>query len=302
MRSRSQQTLSRPVEIQGTALFRGCEVRVSLLPAPEHHGIVFQRVDLPGRPLIPADVDYVVEAERRTVLMRDGARVEVTEHLLAALAGLQIDNCLVQLNAPELPHGEGNCLHYVRPLLEAGFQTQSAMRSYVQVNQTFHARDAQGAEINIGPAARPTLVITYELDYGPRAPIKPQWVTYVHTPEDFITHLAFARTYALQEEAEAMRQRGYGVWCTPRDVLIFGPDGVWDNTLYTYDECARHKILDCLGDLALLGCDLEGHVRASRSGHALNHQLGRALRRYQQQDASPIQLGVKTTLPWRQAA
>lgn len=126
-----------------------------------------------------------------------------------------------------------------------------------------------------GPILRRSLVITYDLDYGPRSPIRPQTLTFEFTPETFVTNLAFARTFVLEAEAEALKAQGYGTRITYQDLLIFGADGVIGNELRSLDECVRHKILDCIGDFALLGCDLQGHFRAYRSGHSTNHAICR---------------------------
>ena len=126
-----------------------------------------------------------------------------------------------------------------------------------------------------GPVFRRTLVISYELDYGPRSPIKPQLLTFEFSPEAFVTSLAFARTFILESEIAVLKGQGYGSRVTPADLLIFGASGVVGNQLRANDECVRHKILDCIGDFALLGCDVHGHFRAFRSGHNLNHEICR---------------------------
>lgn len=272
MSHRLQHTLERPAEVSGVGFLTGAEIRLRFLPAPENFGLVFRRVDLPDAPLIPARLDFVVPRQRRTALARGGAVVEMSEHVLAALAGLQIDNCLIEVDGPEPPGGDGSSLHCVRALLEAGIVEQSAPQPLLVLCRECRVTgERDGSEIAAGPIPRRTMVITYELDYGPRAPIRPQWVTFEFSPELFVTNIAYARTFLLEEEAAALKAQGYGTKLTARDLLIFGPHGVLDNELRAVDECARHKILDCLGDFALLGCDVHGHFRAYRSGHALNH-------------------------------
>lgn len=276
MSHRLQRTLERPVEVRGIGFLTGADIRLRFLPAPENYGLVFERLDLPDAPRIPAHLDFVLPRQRRTALGRGGAVVEMTEHVLAALAGLQIDNCLIQLDGPEPPGGDGSSLHFVRELLEAGLQEQSAPRHVLVLRHECRVTgERDGSVITAGPVPRRTLVITYELDYGPRSPIRPQWVTFEFFPEWFVTNIAYARTFLLAEEAAALRAQGYGTRVTERDLLIFGPEGVIGNELRAVDECARHKILDCLGDFALLGCDVHGHFRAYRSGHALNHAICR---------------------------
>ena len=246
------------------------------LPAEEDFGVAFQRVDLPGTPPIPATLEHVVPRQRRTAISNGAASVELIEHVMAALAGLQIDNCLVQLDAPEAPGADGSSLDFVKTLLDADFDEQSAPREIHVIGDSFSVRgDDDRSEISVGPVFRRTLVVSYELDYGPRSPIKPQLLTFEFSPETFVTDLAFARTFILESEIASLKSQGYGSRVTAADLLIFGPAGVIGNELRTADECVRHKILDCLGDFALLGCDLHGHFRAYRSGHNLNHAICR---------------------------
>jgi UDP-3-O-acyl N-acetylglucosamine deacetylase len=276
MSVRRQRTISRPAAVSGFGFLTGAPVTVRFLPAEEDFGIAFQRIDLPGTPPIPARLDFVVPRQRRTAISRQGATVEMVEHVMAALAGLQIDNCLVQIDGPEPPGCDGSSLDFVRALLEAGIVDQSAPKPLLVIAQearVYGERD--DSQILASPVARRTLVITFELDYGPRSPIRPQQLTIEFSPELFVTNLAFARTFLLESEAEALRRQGYGSKVTEKDLLIFGAQGVIGNSLRAVDECVRHKVLDCVGDFALMGCDVHGHFRAYRSGHALNHAICR---------------------------
>ncbi len=273
MISRRQRTLIRPAEYKGFGFLTGADVTVSFLPADENFGIRFQRVDLKGSEPIPALLDYVVSRQRRTAISNGTATVELIEHVMAALSGLQIDNCLVRLNAPELPGADGSCLPFVHELLEAGIVEQGALRDTLVLHSDSRAAFADGSEISASPVFRRTLVVSYELDYGPRSPIKPQLLTYEFSPESFVANIAYARTFILQTEVAALQAQGYGSRVTEKDLLIFGTGGVLGNQLRSPDECVRHKILDCVGDFALLGCDVHGHFRAYRSGHNLNHAI-----------------------------
>lgn len=279
MQPRRQRTIARPAEFRGFGYLTGADVTLRFLPAADNSGIAFQRVDLPGTAPIPATLEYLVPRQRRTAISRGGATVELIEHVMAALAGLQIDNCLVELDATEAPGADGSCLGFVQVLLEAGIVEQTALRDVLVVRDTSIARgDDDRSEITAGPVFRRTLVISYELDYGPRSPIKPQLLTFEFSPEAFVTSLAYARTFILEAEIDALKAQGYGSRVTPADLLIFGPGGVIGNQLRAADECVRHKILDCIGDFALLGCDIHGHFRAFRTGHNLNHAIIRQVR------------------------
>lgn len=277
MHTRLQRSLARPVTVRGFGFLTGADITLTFLPAAPNSGIAFQRVDLPHTDPIPALLEFVVPRQRRTAITRDGATVEMVEHVMAALAGLQIDNCLVQLNAPEPPGGDGSSLLFVQALLEGEIVEQAATRDVLVVAGECRAGDdlQRGGTMSASPILRRSLVITYELDYGPRSPIRPQCLTFEFTPEMFITNLSFARTFVLEAEAAALKAQGYGTRVTPRDLIIFGDEGVIDNELRCIDECVRHKVLDCIGDFALLGCDVHGHFRAFRSGHSLNHEICR---------------------------
>lgn len=278
MSVRVQRTLAQPAKVRGIGFFTGADVTMRFLPTPEHHGITFQRVDLPGTVPIPARLEYVVPRQRRTAISNGNSTVEMTEHVLAALAGLQIDNCLVQLDAPEPPGGDGSSLHVVQALLDAGIVEQSAPQPLLVIpHEVRTGSEDAGSQIIAGPIPRRLLAITYELDYGPRSPIRPQLLTVEFNPELFVAGLAFARTFVLEQEVAALKAQGYGTRLTEKDLLIFGADGPLGNELRAVDECVRHKILDCIGDFALLGCDLHGHIRAYRSGHSMNHAICREI-------------------------
>lgn len=275
---RKQRTIARAVETRGVGFLTGADVTIRFLPAAENHGLVFQRVDLAGSAPVPARLEYTVPRERRTAISHQGATIEMTEHVLAALAGLQIDNCLIQINAPEPPGGDGSSQIFVDALMKTDAVEQTAPRPLLTVSHPVRvsAEDAQ-SEVAVRPLSYRSLAIGYHLDYGSRSPIRPQSLVVQITPETFLAELAFARTFILESEAAALKAQGYGKRTTAKDLLIFGANGPIDNTLRASDECVRHKILDCLGDFALIGCDLHGYFDAFRSGHRLNREAARRL-------------------------
>jgi UDP-3-O-[3-hydroxymyristoyl] N-acetylglucosamine deacetylase len=278
MHYRSQRTLARPAEVAGIGFLTGADVKLKFRPAPADFGIAFQRTDRLLAPSIPALVEYCVPRQRRTAIERCGVVVEMIEHVMAALAGLQIDNCVVELNAPEPPGLDGSSLAFVEKLLDAGIVDQGVPRSGLTIaNRVLCRSDDGGQTIAGAPAAGGGLNIRYTLDYGADSPIPAQSVSFDITPETFVNDIAFARTFILETEVEALRAQGYGRRTTARDLLIFGKKGVVDNQLRAADECARHKVLDCIGDLALAGCDIVGNVQAGRSGHRLNAEFVRRL-------------------------
>jgi UDP-3-O-acyl N-acetylglucosamine deacetylase len=279
MQGRRERTIRNSVEVRGVGFLTGRDVTLRFLPAATGTGIQFQRTDCPGTAPIPGRIEYAVPRERRTAIARNGTSIEMIEHVMACLAGLQIHNCLVELDAPEPPGMDGSSLAFAEAILSVGAVEQSSPRRLFVSGPTSitgeHGRDR--SEITYRPVARPTLAISYHLDYGPRSPIRVQELTVEITPESFLSELAFCRTFVLEQEAIELRTAGYGARTSAKDLLVIGPNGPIDNALRAADEFARHKILDCLGDFALLGCEIHGHFCAYRSGHHLNRELVRRL-------------------------
>ena len=274
---RYQRTIAHPVETQGVGFLTGAMVRMRFLPAPPGAGIRFVRVDLRNRPEIPACVEEVTGTERRTTLGSPPAQVSMVEHVLASLAGLRIDNCEIEVNAPEPPGLDGSSRKFVEALQDAGCVLQSEQRAIWSVDEPIQVKSG-GATLTLHSPENDELKISFLLDYGPHSPIVPQRHTEIVSPETFASELAPCRTFLLEHEALALRRQGFGLRTTAADLLVFGEHGPIDNTLRFANEPARHKILDIIGDLSLLGHDVHGHVVAHRSGHPLNIELARALR------------------------
>jgi UDP-3-O-acyl N-acetylglucosamine deacetylase len=262
--------------VTGFGYWSGRDVRVEFRPAPADSGIVFVRADLNPAPRIAAMVDNRIETPRRTTLAAHGAVVEMVEHLMAALWGLRIDNCEVHVDAPEMPGCDGSSQAFVAALLAAGIVEQGAKQRRLVVSETARVGN-DDAWVSAAPCRRNELRIKYRLDYGNQSPIGRQTLELTVTPESFVSQLASARTFILQQEAEWLRQRGLGARATFRDLLVFGDEGPLDNELRFSDECVRHKTLDLIGDLALAGYDVVGQITAHRSGHRLNAELVRIL-------------------------
>jgi UDP-3-O-acyl N-acetylglucosamine deacetylase len=256
----------------------GAAVRLCFHPAPPSTGVVFVRTDLGPAARIPASVDQVTGTQRRTTLGRPPVQVGLVEHVLAALAGLRIDNCEVELNAPEPPGLDGSAQGFVDLLREAGVVLQPARRAVWAVQSSVVVRQ-EGATLALHPSDVEGLRASYILDYGTGSPIARQIHTQPITPEHFANDLAGSRTFILEAEAAELRKQGLGAHTTAADLLVFGRRGPIHNRLRHADEPARHKILDLLGDLSLLGQDLRGHLVAYRSGHPLNVELVRTLAR-----------------------
>jgi UDP-3-O-[3-hydroxymyristoyl] N-acetylglucosamine deacetylase len=265
------------VETSGVGFFTGADVNLRFLPAPPHHGVQFQRIDVPGSEPIPAHIDFAVPRPRRTALANRDVVVELTEHVLAALAGLEIDNCLIQLDAGEVPGGDGSAMMFVDALLSTEIVPQDEDRLCFVVEHPTEVRTADGSLVVALPDPAGALTIEYVLDYGPDSPIPYQEMQVAITPETFVHELAFARTFILESEIAGLRAAGYGSRTTEKDLLIYGEDGIVGNSLRAQNECVRHKILDCLGDFSLIGSGLVGRFLATKSGHELNRELIRSL-------------------------
>ena len=280
-----QRTLRRPVSVSGIGFFGGSDVEITFKPAGPNEGISFIRTDLPVPVRIPAHIDYVAERRRRTSLEHNGASVEMIEHVMAALAGLGVDNCEVLAGAAEMPGCDGSSQVFVERLLEAGLVEQGALRRPFVVRKTVCVNQG-GAVLTASPGPLPgRLLVNCVLDYGLDNAIGWQRRVVDVTADSFREELAASRTFLLADEAEQLRNQGIGTRVGYGDLLIFGPEGVIDNTLRFEDECVRHKVLDLIGDLALLGSPLEGHIVAIKSGHRLNADLVRGLLKAHQPSA-----------------
>ncbi len=268
----TQQTIAREAVLRGRGLHTGDEVTVRVLPAPPNAGIVFIRADLAPRPTIPVKTGRIVSVEksvRRTTLVKDGIEVQTVEHCMAALWGAGIDNAFVELSSPELPGLDGSSLEYLRAFKQAGTAPQAAPRHRITLREPVYVHDGE-ASITVVPDS--TLRISYLLSY-PHPQLHAQFASYPMNGASFEDAIAPARTFCLKEEADALKAAGFGRGADYHNTLVMDAHGVVDNTLRFDNEFARHKVLDLLGDLFLLGGHLCGHVIALRSGHPLNVKL-----------------------------
>lgn len=267
------------MELEGRGLFTGAPVMLRFRPGAPHSGIWFVLTDQSPPIRISATVDNVTKRARRTSLRNGTVSIETVEHCLSACAGLGIDNLEIELNADELPAGDGSGLPFLEGLDDAGIEEQDALREPYIISEVVRVVDGDAELVALPPLVGDSdvLEVWYDLDYGQGGPIGRQVYGISVTPENFRTQLAAARTFVLEEEAQQLRAAGLGTHLSAKDILVFGPTGPIDNALRFPDECVRHKLLDLVGDLMLLGRPLVGRVHARKSGHALNHALVRAL-------------------------
>ncbi len=271
----AQKTIAKPVTLEGKGLFSGQEVSITLKPAEPDTGIVFVRVDMPEPAIIPARINSLAPRPRRTAIQNGTASVETIEHCMAALNGLEIDNIEIEINASEMPNMDGSSRLYVEAIQEAGIQDQSLSRDPLVITEPLSV-EVDDAWLHALPDRPDHLNIIYDLDYS-ESVIGRQLVRVQLTPETFHRDLAPARTFLPENEAREFQARGIGSHLTGKDVLVLGADGPLDNTLRFEDECARHKIVDLLGDLMLLGRSIRGRLVAYRSGHTCNHLMVKKL-------------------------
>ena len=277
----TQKTIRTPVERQGIGINLGRAVTLRLRPAEPDTGLVFARTDLPGSPPVPATLEHVAPRERRTVLRSGEAEVQLVEHLLAAVAAFEIDNLLVELDAPELPIGDGSASLFAEMLQQAGTADQDQPRDLLTLRKPITIAGDHGTLVAL--PASDGLTISYTLDYN-HIGLPPQHYETHVTPDIFCAELAPARTFVLEREAQALLDRGLGKGASAGNIVVIRDDGsILNTTLRFPDEPARHKALDLLGDLQLTGAGLIAKVFAVKSGHADNLRLVEAIRH----DAAP---------------
>ena len=262
----SQRTLRRPVSCSGIGLHSGNKVTLSLKPAPADYGIRFQRSDLGGLE-IPATVTHLGGIRLATGLTREAVSVETVEHLLAALTALGIDNCIVELNTPEVPIMDGSAAPFVYLILnEAGVKRLPAPKKFLKVLRPISL--SQGDKrIALYPSDH--FKVTYSISFD-HPLIRHQSRTMKITDETFVDEIAPARTFGFLKEVEMLRQKGLALGGSLDNAIVLGETTVLNNALRFEDEFVRHKILDVIGDLSLVGYPVIGHLVAHRGGHALH--------------------------------
>jgi UDP-3-O-[3-hydroxymyristoyl] N-acetylglucosamine deacetylase len=262
----AQRTLRRPVSCKGIGLHSGNKVTLSLKPAPADHGIRFQRTDLDGLE-IPATVTHLGGLQSyQTGLMREAVSVETVEHLLAALTALGIDNAVVELNHPEVPIMDGSSAPFVYLIQEAGVKRLPTPRKFLKVLRPISLTQGD-KRIALYPSDH--FKVTYSISFD-HPLLRHQSRTMRITEESFVEEIAPARTFGFLKEVEMLRQRGLALGGSLDNAIVLGETGVLNNALRFEDEFVRHKILDVIGDLSLVGRPVIGHLVAHRGGHALH--------------------------------
>jgi UDP-3-O-[3-hydroxymyristoyl] N-acetylglucosamine deacetylase len=290
----SQRTLRRSISCAGIGLHSGNKVTLSLKPAAAGSGIRFRRADLGGLE-VPATVNHVGGINYATGLARDAVKVDTVEHLLAALLSLGIDNVIVELNSPEVPIMDGSAAPFIYLIQEAGVKRLAAPRTFLKILRPITLARG-GKRMAIYPSDH--FKVTYSISFD-HPLLRHQARTLRITEETFVEEIAPARTFTFLKEVEMLRQQGLALGGSLENAIVIGETGVLNNALRFDDEFVRHKILDAIGDMALVGYPIIGHLVAHRGGHALHTEF--AARVLEEPDAwtliaAPVDTETDTTV------
>ncbi len=263
-----QKTLSQAVHVSGTGVHSGKQTHLNIKPAPENHGIKFRRIDLPGTQDIQALYKLVVDTSLATVLGTNGAIVSTIEHLMAAFAGLGIDNALVEVDDYEIPIMDGSAGIFTRLFKSAGMKEQTAPKHFLIVKKPIQVMDNDKSVI-VHP--EPCFKITCRIDFD-HPLIGRQEITFDRDKDDFEQDISRARTFGFIRDIELLKKFSLGKGGSLDNAIIIDKDKLLNKEGLRYpDEFVRHKLLDSLGDFSLLGMPIQGHIITQKSGHTLNH-------------------------------
>jgi UDP-3-O-[3-hydroxymyristoyl] N-acetylglucosamine deacetylase/3-hydroxyacyl-[acyl-carrier-protein] dehydratase len=269
-----QHTLAKPVSMTGTSLHTGEQVTLTLQPAPENFGFKFRRIDLEDKPFIPALVEKVQKVERATTIAEGGVNVHTVEHVISALAGMGVDNAIIEMDANEPPIADGSSMPFVELIKSAGLQEQKEARKFFEVREPIYQETRDGTILTIVPDKKFRISCT---NVGPGGRFTQYFSTEI-TPETYEKEIAAARTFVYYEDIAPLMEKGLIKGGTlEAAVVIRGDTLLSKQPLRFADEFVRHKILDIVGDLMLSGKRILGHVIAVRPGHGPNTELARAI-------------------------
>ena len=309
---RKQQTISRPASCTGIGLHTGVECTITFKPAPDNYGIRFIRTDIKNCPEIKADIDHVVDISRGTTIEEKKVRIHTVEHALAAVSGLRIDNVLIELTSKEPPVMDGSAKDFVEALLASGIVNQKNERNVLEIRRAVNYTDPyRDIDIHVIPSDR--FRVTFMVEY-PLPSLGTQYEAIYNMAEDFAVEVAPARTFCFLSEVEMLKENGlikggsldnavvlidkildhseinrlrnlFGI----EENIITGANGILNGKILRFrNEPVRHKTLDLIGDLALLGIPIKGHVTAARAGHASNVEFVKTLKREYSQELKDL--------------
>jgi len=304
-----QRTIKSPVSVSGTGLHTGEKVTMTFNPAPDNHGYKFRRVDVAGQPIIDADCDNVTDTSRGTTISQNGASVSTVEHVLAALVGLEIDNVLIDIDGPETPIMDGSSIQFVDGLTDAGFVDQDADREYYHIPYNIHYTEPD-RKVEMVAMPLDDYRFTCMVDYNSQV-LGSQHAS-ISTISEFKKEIASCRTFCFLHELEMLlkhdlikggdlnnaivvvdkqvspEELAHLAKLFNRQEIQVAPQGILNNIeLRHQNEPARHKLLDMIGDLALVGVPLRGHIMAARPGHAANVAFAKKIKALIKKRAQP---------------
>jgi len=307
-----QRTIKAPITVSGTGLHTGEKVSMTFKPAPEHHGFKFKRIDLPCSPLVDVDVDNVSDTSRGTTIEQNGASVSTIEHVLASLVGLELDNVLIELDGPETPIMDGSSVLFVEALEKAGFEEQNADREYFSIPYNIHYSEPD-RKVDMVAMPLDDYRLTVMVDYN--SPVLGTQHATISTVSDFKKEISSSRTFCFLHELEMLLKNNlikggdlnnaivvvdkevndeeltHLAVLFKREKIAVAKEGILNNIeLRHQNEPARHKLLDVIGDLALVGMPLKGHIMAARPGHAANVAFARKIKSYIKKEKSRKQI------------
>ncbi|MBS0634575.1 MAG: UDP-3-O-acyl-N-acetylglucosamine deacetylase [Verrucomicrobia bacterium] len=275
MTTRKQRTVGKIVEYSGVGIHTGHDVLIRFIPAEIGEGIYFKRIDLPGEPIIPAAVEYVFDTSRSTNLAINDVRIYTVEHVLAAVRAYEIDNLCIELSAHEPPAGNGSSDVFVDMIHQAGIVEQSATKTIVSLqNPVYHSE----GDVHLVAIPSDEYRLSYTLHYPQTKALGSQYFSLALTAESFTKELAPCRTFALYEEISFLMDRGLIKGGSLDNAVVVKDEAVISkNGLFFPDEMVRHKVLDMVGDLSLIGIQCKAHIIAIRSGHPANFRFAQKL-------------------------
>ena len=270
-----QHTTAKETSFSGIGLHTGNLTTVTFKPAPPDSGVTFYRVDLPGRPAIPAEVDNVIDISRGTTIASNGAEVHTVEHVLAAVVGAGIDNLDIEVDGNETPLGDGSSLPFTEVLNAVGLEEQDAERKFVKVEEPVYYRDGD-VMLTVLPAEDLRITMTIAFDH---VAIGTQYASFTITPETFTNEISSARTFCFLREVKMLQEQGLIRGGTLENAVVVGDESILNDDLRYPDEMVRHKMLDLLGDLFLIGRPMKGHIIAVKSGHATHVEFTKRIKK-----------------------
>jgi UDP-3-O-acyl N-acetylglucosamine deacetylase len=271
---RHQRTIKKKISYAGIALHTGNKAKISFQPAPADYGVEFVRADLPNRPRVKASLHNVTGVTRGTTIEQNGVKVHTVEHVLAALMGCGIDNLIIEMDASEPPVGDGSSLPFVEMITEAGIEEQAPSKQCLRLGRPVYYDEK---DVSLVAIPYDGFKVSFMLSYKDTL-LKDQFYTLDINEKSFIDEIAPCRTFCFYHEVEYLMQQGLIKGGSLDNAVVVGKDAIFSKERLRFpDECVRHKILDLMGDLYLLGKPVKAHIIAIKAGHAMNFQFAKRL-------------------------